>query len=187
MREFLKVGLIAFVAAFLGALLAVTVVGGISQSPAGVGGYTEGDWDSAGGYKVDGTQVISGTGVLTGSIANTSFNVGASGSTFDSMKAGVCYPFVPSNTIAASSSQSVECSAANGSLSANAGVFTGDTVFLTATSSISTAGNGVVIEAVQASTTANGGITFVLRNNTGASFSWATNATPTLRYFDISQ
>jgi hypothetical protein len=65
MRDILKVGLIAFVAAFAGALLAVMVVGGNGQSPAiptAVGGYTEGDWDSAGGYKVDGTTIIDGSG-----------------------------------------------------------------------------------------------------------------------------
>lgn len=81
MRDFLKVGLIAFVAAFLGALLAITVVGGFSQSPASVGGYTEGYWDSADGYKVDGTTVITGAGVITGTSQTLSSTLTVTGET----------------------------------------------------------------------------------------------------------
>lgn len=81
MRDFLKVGLIAFVAAFAGAFLAITVVGGNDQSPAAVGGYTEGYWDSADGYKVDGTTVINGSGVITGTSQTLSTTLSVTGTT----------------------------------------------------------------------------------------------------------
>lgn len=35
------------------------------------GGYTEGYWDSAGGYKIDGTTVIDGSGAITGATTLT--------------------------------------------------------------------------------------------------------------------
>lgn len=188
MKEYLKIVVVAVVAGLLSGAV-VALVGGNKSQPVGQTGtrFANGisaDSTSPTAGQVRGTTLsITSTSVLTGGAT-----VGTNGSALDVVRVGICYPFIygtSGNSITASSSATVDCSAANGSLSALTGVSSGDTPVLNATSSISTAGNGLVIEAVQASSTA-GYITFVVRNNTGAAFTWSGVATPTLRFLNLS-
>lgn len=135
-----------------------------------VGNTTQDFWDTAEGYKVDGTTVIDGSGRMT---------LGTSGTQVTGFNFGTCYILAYATTIAASSSATVECQGStNGTPSTLAGIANGDSVAMSFPTSTPATLGGLRILGASASTT-SGYITMTVWNGTGGTFTWTSAASTT--------
>lgn len=118
---------------------------------------------------------ITSAGLITG---NTLLVGSSSGGTTMSkfIAPANCTVIANANTIVASSTKDVDCTVT--------GVVSTDTVFAVATTSISTASNGVAIVASRASTTP-GYVTLTLSNLTGGTFTWTGAASTSIKVFPV--
>lgn len=127
-------------------------------------------------------------GLAVGSTARVTQNkltVGNSGNALGNVLFGTCTLWAPANTIAASTTQLVECNGnTTGGLTAISGILPGDKVFVTLGTTTATS-NGLVLAGAQASTTANGYITMRLTNLTGATFTWTALASSSVPYLVV--
>lgn len=116
---------------------------------------------------------ITSAGLITG---NTILVGSSSGGTTMSkfIAPANCTVIASTNTIVASSTKDVDCTVT--------GAVSGDFVVAVATTSISTASNGVAIVAARASTTA-GYVTLTLSNLTGGTFTWTATASTSIKAF----
>lgn len=146
------------------------LVGGNQSAPVPVitgplGGVTNYDIvDTSDGYRIDGTDVISGTGTIKS--AGTR---------------GTCYLFPYAATIVASSTAKVDCQGtSNWSVSgpsALSGITFGDAVVATlSTTTSGTINGGIFISGASASTT-SGYIQLSITNLTGGTFTWPQTGT----------
>lgn len=180
-HEWVNTGLIALV-------VILVLVGGQSVS---VGGSTADFFNADGGFQVDGTTVIDGSGNVDAPITTTSATVGASGTAVARVNTGTCYIKPRATTIVASSTAIVDCQGtaavgapwgSGGTQSALTGVADGDLVFVqlattTAEGGTAAAQNrGIVIVGATASST-QGYIQLLIANNTGGTFTWPTSGT----------
>lgn len=109
--------------------------------------------------------------------------LGSSGTALTSIVTGTCTIWAPAQTIAATTTQAVECqSATNGTLASGlTGVTSGAfCAVLTASSTNSTIG-GIVVAGTSASTTA-GSIVLRLSNLTGTTFTWNATASSSAKW-----
>lgn len=128
--------------------------------------------------------VSAAAGTFTGAVALTStFQLGSAGTALSELKSGTCTIFAYATTIAASSSAQVDCSG-GAALTAISGIQSGDRIFASLASTTSSAGMGLNIEWVAASTTA-GYITMMINNATGAVFTWASTASSSIPYLVV--
>lgn len=185
LHEWVNTGLLALAVL----LIALVLVGGNQPvSTVSVGGSSDSGWNATGDgcISVDGTCIIDASGNLDGAITSTSFKIGANGSTFDTMKSGTCTLFSYDNTIAASTTDTVDCSGALNGLTAISGIASGDNCQLWATTTMSSTFLGLDIQFSHSSTTA-GYIQAAVRNMTGDTYTWAAVASTSVRYFCTSQ
>lgn len=117
-------------------------------------------------------------------ITNTgTTQLSSTGTNVNRINFGLCDALAYSNTIAASTTAQLDCSL-NGGFSTLTGVQSGDNVFITSTTSLSTVYQGVDIIGSRASSTA-GYITLEVSNQTGTTFTWSGAASTSLAYFVI--
>lgn len=172
-------GAIAIALAVLVFLFANTTGG---HSVGGVGGKT-----STSGIYIGGL----GFGVGTEQSYKTVFNssgqltMSSVGSAVTGLNFGTCTINAYSNTITASSSAQVDCSAgATGPTATLAGIASGDKVFVTLASTTVAISEGLHVIWSAASTTP-GIITMKIANDTGGTFTWASTASSSISYLAI--
>jgi hypothetical protein len=142
--------------------------------------YNQG-YNSAKPIQTTSTLSISGLASLLGG-----FTAGSTGTQVNGINYGTCTVLAYATTIAASTTGTVDCQGGqSGAFSALTGVSSGDTVNTFATTTIgSTTFGSVIIAGSHASTTA-GSIELIIRNNTGATFTWNNTASTSMRYIDL--
>lgn len=144
--------------------------------------------DFLNGLKVAST-LISGTDstdtvTVNGSLAVTgSVTQGTSGTALAGIVTGGCTIWAPANTIAASTTQAVECqSSTSGTLASGLTGVTSDSIcHLQTASSTNSTSNGIVVAGVSASST-NGSIVARISNFTGTTFTWSATASSTAKW-----
>lgn len=126
------------------------------------------------GFQINGVTVFSAAG-LKPSAASTPLL----GENF-----GTCQVQSNANTIAASTTQTVDCVAVAGTPpgTALAGITAGDKITMQESTTTSTAFGGVLLLGASASST-SGYITMKLYNATGATFTWTSAASTSFQYF----
>lgn len=136
-------------------------------------------------FQTSGGIVNSGTFTQSGAFNQTgSLTIGTNGTAITAIKAGACTIWAPATTIAASTTQQVECQGATtGGISAITGITTDAICQLTNASSTNTTSNSIVVAGVSASSTA-GTLVARLSNLTGATFTWtsAASSSPKWQY-----
>lgn len=122
------------------------------------------------------------TSPAAGQVLTTTLQVGTNGTNFAGVKTGSCTIWAPATTIAASTTQAVECqSATTGGISTITGVTTDSVCQLVAASTTSSVSNGIAVIGTSASSTA-GTIVARLSNLTGATFTWTAEASSTPKW-----
>lgn len=162
---------IDFIAIGLGVVaIVIAALGSFASGPT-AGNKTVSFWDTAEGYKVDGTTVINGSGQL------------ALGTTLAGIRTGNCTIWSDANTITASSSVLAVCqSATDGSLASGLTGVTADSICsVNAASSTSAVFGGIDTSNVSASSTA-GTILVRILNFTGATFTWTAIASSSAKW-----
>lgn len=147
-----------------------------------------------GGYLVD--QVPAINHVLGATTARTTITnpwifasttqSGTSGTPVSRLNTGFCNIRSHTTTIAASSTQTVECNAGTGSNVALTGVTAGDTILIGMPTTTPTTFGGLKVVGASASSTA-GSITLILFNGTGGTFTWTAAASTSLPYIVLDQ
>lgn len=126
------------------------------------------------GIEVDNTTVIDGSGNVT---------VGSNGTELATLKTGACTIWAGAQTIAATSSQQVECqsSTVGTDVAGLTGVTADSICHLQTASSTNTTLGGIVVGGVSASSTA-GAIVARIVNLTGTTFTWDATASSTPKW-----
>lgn len=177
------VGVAALSLAVVVLILLGTFAAGQSGTGAGITGgltSTESTYIAQGGFGV-GTEhsfnrIFNSTGQLV---------LGQSTSPITQILPGTCNIINYSSTIAASTTQQVDCDAGTtGAPVAISGIQSGDKIFIDLASTTPTTYGGLDLVKVAASTTA-GTITLWIFNQTGAAFTWANSSTSSLPFIDI--
>lgn len=156
------------------AIAILGVVFGHGGSPV-AGNTTQSFWDSALGYKVNGTTIINSSKQLI---------LGTNGTAVSGVVYGTCKAVAYSNTITASSTAQIDCSSDGTPSGTISGLTASQLIDGWATTTISSLSQGVSIIGSHASTTA-GIITLRLANGTGATFTWSAAASTTFAYYAI--
>lgn len=150
------------VAAFLLSCLAIFIAVQVHAPAAKVGGTTNYDTISVSGFQI-GAGCNNGFGVCTGSLVSQA-------------NFGQCFIQAASQTIAASSTQTVDCQAGTAGINSPlAGITAGGGVQVTLGTTSPTLYEGLQIRNASASSTP-GYITLNIYNGTGASFTWTAAA-----------
>lgn len=153
-----------------------SISAGATANQTSTAGYYNAGTSGTGGFKVNGTAVFTITSGTTPSFSvQRGFNF------------GTCSAHVSATTLAASSTTQIDCQAGTGgTLSALSGITYGDKIVMSMASTTvgtgSNAGAGLIIRAVDASSTA-GVISMQIYNGTGATFTWTAAASSSFRYF----
>lgn len=145
-----------------------------------IGGYIVLEHKSFGGTTNYDTMSVSELKVGVG--CNNGFGI-CTGSSITSINAGSCTIWAPATTIAASTTQQVECqSATNGSLASGLAGLTANSICqIRMASSTNTTSNGLVLGGASASSTA-GSIVVQLSNLTGTTFTWTATASSSAKW-----
>lgn len=168
MNTTLKNGLVAALVALVVAFGVISLFGGKSTVSSNAGS----------------TNLTSGVSHFNALETDNGIQIGKnSPSSLGALFSGTCDILAYSNTIAASSTGSVDCSA-NGGFSAIPGVLVGDTIDVGATSSIPVTFGGLDVIASYSSSTP-GYITIRIFNQTGATFTWAATASTSYNFTDL--
>lgn len=184
-NNLLVTSVVAFVAAIVGGILVAALVGNNQQAPVSptVGGGTR----YPNGLSTDTTSPSAGevrTTTLTVTGAST---LGTSGTAMNGLVAGNCTIWSPSMTIAASTTQQVECqSATDGSLTTTLSGVTADsfcelTPALTSLNAIA----GLKLTGYVASSTDAGTITATLANSSASQFKFTSTASSSWSYICV--
>jgi hypothetical protein len=135
--------------------------------------------DAAGAITSTTKAIIRAAGFVT----SGTFKVGASGTSLAGIVTGSCTIWAPATTIAASTTQQVECqSSTSGSLASGlSGVTSDSTCVLRMASSTNTTSNGLVMGGTSASST-DGSIVGQVSNLTGGTFTWNATASSSAKW-----
>lgn len=170
-------------AAWVGLLLALVVSATLLFGGGGLGGSVieHQQTDFVNGLRVAGDLVFDGTS------GQPVVTVGDNGTALANVKTGSCTIWAPANTIAATSSQQVECQGAtNGSLSASlTGITTDSTCYLKMASSTNTTLGTILIGGASPTSTATvsaGSLVARIVNLTGTTYTWSAAASSSAQW-----
>lgn len=169
------------------AVLAVFGVGFLTTHGGNLGGGTSYNESNLVGDVYQGLShtLMMQNGVFVGPITTAqAVKVGTNGTSLAGIKTGSCTIWAPATTIAASTTQQVECQGAtDGSISRISGITSDSTCVLTNASSTNTVSNSIVIAGQSASSTGtSGSIVARISNLTGGTFTWSSTASSSAKW-----
>ena len=160
--------------------LAVSPTGNVVNNP---------DWYTNGFYAGSQQQFAvdaSGNLTVSGNVSNTgTVTVGANGTPLNHVVAGACKVIAYSNTIAASTTGTVDCGSTGAVGGTLTGVVIGDYFDAYATTTISCNTQGCVNIVASYASSTNGYGRLILYNGTGGTFTWTGTASTSITYQDL--